>query len=1046
MGIFVFAFVVILAIVAGLARGPVSLGFIAPYVEQTLDDQYQDLNLDFTGLELEWNSRDKNLVVAVDDLVVYKAERRVATIPDVSVKFSAQALLRGLIAPSELEFTGMTIRMTRTKDDTIRFGYEYALMNEGGQQEAKSAESEELDESSKEAILQILEELSGNRDQETITGYLERVELYNSTIFIEDEVSEKFWQARNVDLFLWRGKDGLHGQANGDLRIGQETVELIVLADYDRTTKQTQIDGQINSLPLFLLAEKIPDLKILEGAKIVASGRLDLLLDADFQPGDLGFDIQADAGSVDLPELYKQPFEIETATVSGSLSSDFTVLTLDKVAVETLGASVNAAGEIAFGDDGFGLKVSGNLANLQVNDLDRFWPYSMAEEGFDWVTTRIRDGKVSKGEFTINLPAGALDTGELPEGAVRLSFDMEGVSANYYPPLPKVTDITGSAVLTEKDIGITNMTGKLGNLAVTSDRVLIYDFDKYDQLADIRINVKGSSKEIYSFLDLEPLGFATPYGITPAEMTGQGDVNAEFNFPLRHDLTIEKVKYKAQGQFTNASIPDIAAGVDLSKGDLEVVVDPKGLEVEGTAELNGVPFKIDAQSWFTGKRTGDRLYELVGTVDNEGRKLLEIETDFVDGPVKVIANINTRPDGSAYGNFSADVTEAQVAMSALHWQKDKGVAGKVSADVASSVENVTNLTNLVANLGDLTANGTARLIDNQIRSISAPVVRYGENDFGFEFRQDTEGNMSVDVKGNQFDLKPFVVATYDLNEAGVDGSATDNKIAIEVDIKTLLLDQNISVGNVRASLNIDGNLITNGKMKGQLAAEKFVNMEIRKEGSGRKVTFITNDAGSLFAGFDIYDNLRDGTLKLNATIDDTKPNRPAEGTVDMKEVRVVNAPVLAKILSFGSLGGIVDVLRGEGLIFATVEGPFTYDNGVVTTRDFRAVGSIGITVNGTVDQPNNDIDIFGTVIPSYTLNSVLGNIPIIGTLLVGKKGEGIFGFSYKVKGGLDDPQASVNAVSALAPGILRRMFFEPWDQIDVEPPDPYANKGEGPGN
>ncbi len=1046
MGTFVFAFIVILAIVAGLARGPVSLGFIAPYVEQTLDDQYQDLNLDFSGLELEWNSRDKNLVVAVDDLVVYKAERRVATIPDVSVKFSAQALLRGLIAPSELEFTGMIIRMTRTKDDTIKFGYEYALMNEGSQPESKPEESGELDASSKEAILQILDDLSGNRDQETITGYLERVELYNSTIFIEDEVSEEFWQARDVDLFLWRGKDGLHGQANGDLRIGQETVELIVLADYDRTTKQTQIDGQIDSLALNLLAEKIPDLKILAGAKLTASGRIDLRLGSDFRPSDLGFDVKTDAGTVDFPDLYKTPLEIDTATISGSLSSDFTRLVLDKAAVSTLGATVNAAGEIAFGHDGLGLELTGSLANLQVNDLDRFWPYSMAQEGFDWVTTRIRDGVVPNGEFAINLPAGALENGEIPEGAVRLSFDMKGISANYYPPLPKVTDISGYAVLTEKDIGITNMTGRLGSLDVTSDQVLIYDFDKYDQLADIKINVKGSSKEIYTFLDLEPLGFATPYGITPAKMTGQGDVNAEFNFPLRHDLTIEKVKYKAQGDFADATIPDIAKGINLSKGDLEVTVDPKGLEVEGTAELNGVPFKIDAQSWFTGKRTGDRLYELVGTVDNQARELLELETDFVDGPVKVVANINTRPDGSAYGDFSADVTEAQVTVSALHWQKDKGIPGKVSADVVSSVENVTNLTNVIANFGDLTASGTARLIGNQLRSISAPVVRYGENDFGFEFRQDADGALSVDVSGNQFDLKPFVVATYDLNEAGVDGDATDREIAIDVDIKTLLLDQKISVDNVRASLNIDGNLITNGKMKGQLAAEKFVNMEIRKEGVGRKVTFITNDAGSLFAGFDIYDNLQDGTLKLTATIDDTKPNRPAEGTVDMKDVRLVNAPVLAKILSFGSLGGIVDVLRGEGLVFATVEGPFTYDNGVVTTRDFRAVGSIGITVNGTVDQPNNDIDIFGTVIPSYTLNSVLGNIPIIGTLLVGKKGEGIFGFSYKVKGGLDDPQASVNAVSALAPGILRRMFFEPWDQIDVEPPDPYANKGEGPGN
>jgi uncharacterized protein YhdP len=122
------------------------------------------------------------------------------------------------------------------------------------------------------------------------------------------------------------------------------------------------------------------------------------------------------------------------------------------------------------------------------------------------------------------------------------------------------------------------------------------------------------------------------------------------------------------------------------------------------------------------------------------------------------------------------------------------------------------------------------------------------------------------------------------------------------------------------------------------------------------------------------------------------------------------------------------------MVFATVEGPFTYENGIFKTKDFRAIGSIGITLTGSVDQPADKIDMFGTVIPSYTLNSMLGNIPILGTLLVGKKGEGIFGFSYKVTGGLKDPDIDVNAVSALAPGILRRMFFEPWDQDDIQPP------------
>jgi hypothetical protein len=60
-------------------------------------------------------------------------------------------------------------------------------------------------------------------------------------------------------------------------------------------------------------------------------------------------------------------------------------------------------------------------------------------------------------------------------------------------------------------------------------------------------------------------------------------------------------------------------------------------------------------------------------------------------------------------------------------------------------------------------------------------------------------------------------------------------------------------------------------------------------------------------------------------------------------------------------------------------------------------------------------------VPSYTLNSVLGVIPILGELLIGRKGEGVFAFTYKVGGSLEKPKVSVNLLSGLAPGFLRRI-------------------------
>ena len=124
MGVVVLIFLAALALAAALARGPVSLTFFTPYIEQVLAAQYPDYELAFSDVGLEWNGRDKNLVVAVDNLEVSEENRRVASIPDVTVVFSGEALLRGRIAPAELEFTGLRIRLNRDASGAVKLGYE----------------------------------------------------------------------------------------------------------------------------------------------------------------------------------------------------------------------------------------------------------------------------------------------------------------------------------------------------------------------------------------------------------------------------------------------------------------------------------------------------------------------------------------------------------------------------------------------------------------------------------------------------------------------------------------------------------------------------------------------------------------------------------------------------------------------------------------------------------------------------------------------------------------------------------------------------------
>jgi hypothetical protein len=98
---------------------------------------------------------------------------------------------------------------------------------------------------------------------------------------------------------------------------------------------------------------------------------------------------------------------------------------------------------------------------------------------------------------------------------------------------------------------------------------------------------------------------------------------------------------------------------------------------------------------------------------------------------------------------------------------------------------------------------------------------------------------------------------------------------------------------------------------------------------------------------------------------------------------------------------------------------------VIDVRKFRSAGpSIGLTSTGSIDLDRDKIDLEGVIVPAYALNSILGNIPILGDILQGGEGEGMFSATYKIAGDLAEPKIDVNPWAALAPGFLRGLFTE----------------------
>src|SRR3546814_12985628 len=114
--------------------------------------------------------------------------------------------------------------------------------------------------------------------------------------------------------------------------------------------------------------------------------------------------------------------------------------------------------------------------------------------------------------------------------------------------------------------------------------------------------------------------------------------------------------------------------------------------------------------------------------------------------------------------------------------------------------------------------------------------------------------------------------------------------------------------------------------------------------------------------------------------------RISDWSSDVCSSDLQGAPALAKLLTLASLTGVRDILLGRGVSFDRLELPFESVGDSIRVLDASAIGSqIGITANGTVDRKNDTLNVQGTLAPIYTLNSLLGHVPVLCKLVRGQE-------------------------------------------------------------
>jgi hypothetical protein len=222
-----------------------------------------------------------------------------------------------------------------------------------------------------------------------------------------------------------------------------------------------------------------------------------------------------------------------------------------------------------------------------------------------------------------------------------------------------------------------------------------------------------------------------------------------------------------------------------------------------------------------------------------------------------------------------------------------------------------------------------------------------------------------------------------------------------------------------------------GRVDGMLgAAPATIDFDL-PEGAPGRLVMTSPDAGAALRATDLYSDATGGTLEINAQIG-TAEEPGLTGIARIEDLQVRSQSTFRSMLRSGGLDQAEQTVSTSGIGFRKVVIPFSYRGGLLYLDDAVASSpALALKVEGTVDERTDQVDLAGVLSPAYGLTGALNEVPLLGQIL-GGEGEGILAMTFRMSGPIEDPRFTVNPLSLLAPGFLRKIFTAPSGEVSEE--------------
>lgn len=1018
------------------------------------------------GVELAVSREGRVEVVLRNITVGDPTGAKLADLNAVRTRLPLGGLARGEVAPTAISLRGaqITVRRDAAGQFTLSYG--------GG-------------------VARTARDLSGIIDQLDATlsvpslAQISEIGADDLTITLEDARTGQLWQASNAALRLGRADDGLSITVVSELFNGTDTLAELQFSVRSFTdTSAADLGVQVRDVAATDIAAQAPALSYLSVLDAAVSGSIRTTLDdegmlnsfaatleigqgalrpdadAPAVPFDAGrafltyapedqritfseVSFRSDAiavsaeghallgefdgawpasltGQLNINDIMLAPEGMFDAPVSvEDTSADFR-LRLDPFGVELGGLTarvgggvLRATGQAGVGGGGWDVALNAGIDEVDSAAVLQNWPVALTPETRGWLKRNLQKGTLRNVEGAVRIADGA-------PPIFGVSYDFEGAALRYLPDMPLLEGAAGRASFHDKRFVIAVTDGYTetshGRLDVGGSVFTIPDSDATPSTIELDIEAAGPVSAALDLLERPPFDLLEDVTFAPGDISGAMEASIGLSFLTGRDPNYDDLGLRVSAQLSNVESDDIAQGRLLTSERLDLRVDAEGLRIDGPMAVDGVPAQATLRRPL-GAGAETTPARIAGVVTISPETLSALSVDLPDGTVsgstEATFEIDVPKEGPPLMRVASDLVGLGLAIPPAGWAKPDPVRGAFEAIVTLGPQ--PDITSLSIGAPGLSADDIRLELsaDRELVAVRVPRLRLEDwLDAGVTVTPRGEGQIpALRIDGGRLDIRGLASRSGTGGPGGGNGPVVLNPDRVVISDGITLTDFS---GQLRPGPGISG------QFTARINGGTPIQGGVIPVNAGTAIRIQSADAGGAIRDAGFLKNGAGGSLDL--ILSPTGTPGHYDGEMLLEDVTVRDAPALAALLDGISIVGLLDD-GGAGILFNTVDARFLLTPSQLRLRRSAAVGaSMGISMDGIYDLGSDRIDMQGVISPVYVLNG-------IGSFLT-RRGEGLFGFNFRMTGDARAPRIAINPLSILTPGMFREIFRRPAPRID----------------